>query len=63
MNVTEAVSNLVKDENGDLLTDSYKMWNRWKNYSSQLLDVLNVSDAKQAEVHTVESLTHNPSPF
>jgi hypothetical protein len=26
-------SNLVKDENGDLLADSHNILNRWKNYS------------------------------
>jgi hypothetical protein len=25
-------SNLVKDENGDLLTHSHNIFNRWKNY-------------------------------
>jgi hypothetical protein len=32
-------SNLVKDENGDLLADSHSIPNRWKNYFSQLLSV------------------------
>jgi hypothetical protein len=32
-------SNLVKDENGDLLADSHNILNRWKNYFSQLLNV------------------------
>jgi hypothetical protein len=27
-------TNLVKDENGDLLADSYTILNRWKNYFS-----------------------------
>jgi hypothetical protein len=31
-------SNLVKDGNGDLLADS-DIFNRWKNYFSQLLNV------------------------
>ncbi|PNF33805.1 hypothetical protein B7P43_G10012 [Cryptotermes secundus] len=30
-------SNLVKDENGDLLADSHNILNRWKNYFSHLL--------------------------
>jgi hypothetical protein len=29
-------SNLVNDENGDLLADSPNILNRWKNYFSQL---------------------------
>jgi hypothetical protein len=31
-------SNLVKDENGDLLADSHSILNRWKNYF-QLLNM------------------------
>jgi hypothetical protein len=31
MNV-RGVSNLVKDENGELLADSHNILNRWKNY-------------------------------
>jgi hypothetical protein len=46
----------VKDENGDLLADSHNILNRWKNYSSQLLNVYNVSDVRQIEVHTAEPL-------
>jgi hypothetical protein len=46
----------VKDENGDLLADSYNILNRWKNYFSQLLNVHNVNDDRQIEVHTAEPL-------
>jgi hypothetical protein len=35
--------------------------NRWKNYFSQLLNVHNVSDVRQIEVHTVEPLVPGPS--
>jgi hypothetical protein len=52
----------VKDENRDLLADSHSFLNRWKNYS-QLLNVHNVSDVRQVEVHTAESLVPGPSPF
>jgi hypothetical protein len=50
----------VKDENGDLLADSYNILNRWKNYFSQLLNVHNVSDVRQIEVHTAEPLVPGP---
>jgi hypothetical protein len=46
----------VKDEKGDLLADSHNILNRWKNYLSQLLNVHNVSDVRQMEVHTAEPL-------
>jgi hypothetical protein len=50
----------VKDENGDLLVNSHIL-NRWKNYFSQLLNVQNVSDVRQIEVHTTEPLVPGPS--
>jgi hypothetical protein len=51
----------VKDENGDLLVDSHNILNRWKNYFSQPLNVHNVSDVRQIEVHTAEPLVPGPS--
>jgi hypothetical protein len=54
-------NNLVKDENGDLLADSRNILNRWKNYFSQLLNVHNISDARQIEVHKAEPLVPGPS--
>jgi hypothetical protein len=49
-------NNLVKDENGDLVVDSLIILITWKNYFSQLLNVHNVSDVRQIEVHMTESL-------
>jgi hypothetical protein len=51
----------VKDENGDLFADSNNILNRWKNYFSQLLNVHNVSDVRQIEVHTAKPLVPGPS--
>jgi hypothetical protein len=51
----------VNDENGDLLADTYNILTRWKNYFSQLLNVHNVSDVRQIEVHTVEPFVPGPS--
>jgi hypothetical protein len=51
----------VKDENGDLLADSHNILNRWRNYFSQLLNVHNVSDDRQIEVHKAEPLVPGPS--
>jgi hypothetical protein len=53
-------SNLVKDENGDLLAD-FHVLSRWKNYFSHLLIVHNVSDVRQIEIHTAEPLVSDPS--
>jgi hypothetical protein len=46
-------SNLVKDENCDLLADSSNIVNRWKSYFSQFLNIHNV---RQIEIHTAEPL-------
>jgi hypothetical protein len=54
-------SNLVKDENGDLLADSHNILSSWKKYVSQLLNVHNVSDVRQTEIHTAEQLVPVPS--
>jgi hypothetical protein len=54
-------NNLVKDENGDLLADSHNILNKWKNNFSQLLNVNNVSDVRQTEVHKAEPLVPGPS--
>jgi hypothetical protein len=51
----------MKDENGDLLADSHNILNRWKNCFSQLLNVHNVSDVTQIEVHMAEPLIPGPS--
>jgi hypothetical protein len=44
----------VKDENGDLFADSHNILNT-------LLNVHNVSDVRQIEVHMAESLVPGPS--
>jgi hypothetical protein len=51
----------VKVENGELLADSHNNLNRRINYFSQLLNVQNVSDVRQIEVHTAEPLVPGPS--
>jgi hypothetical protein len=54
---------LVKDENGDFLADSHNILNRWKNYFSQLLNVHKVSDVRQKEIHTAETLVPDARTF
>jgi hypothetical protein len=50
----------VKDEIGDLLANSHNILNRYKNYFYKLLNVHNVSDVRQIEVHTEELLVSGP---
>jgi hypothetical protein len=40
-------NNLVMDENGDLLADSYSILNSWKNYFTQLLNVHNANNVSR----------------
>jgi hypothetical protein len=54
-------TNLVKDQNGDLLADSHNVVNRWKNYFCQLLNLHGVNDIRQTEMYTVEPLVPEPS--
>ncbi|PNF28089.1 hypothetical protein B7P43_G12263 [Cryptotermes secundus] len=56
-------SNLVKDENGDLLADSHNILNRWRNYFSQLLNVHRVSAVRHIEIHTAELTVPDLRPF
>lgn len=47
---------MVNNVNGDLLEYSYNILNVWKNNFCQLLGEHCVSDVKQKEIHTAESL-------
>jgi len=54
-------SNIVKDKKGDLVADSHSIVARWRNYFSQLFNVLGVKDVGQAEIHTAEPLVPEPN--
>ena len=49
-------TNIVKDEKGDLVADSYSIVARCTNYFAQLLNVHGVNDDRQIEIHTAEPL-------
>jgi hypothetical protein len=51
---------LLKDGNSDLLANPHNILNRWKNYFSH---ILRVSDVRQIEIHTAETLVPDPSLF
>jgi hypothetical protein len=51
----------VKDEKGDLVADSHSIMARWRNYFSQVLNVHEVSEVNQAEIHTAEPLVPEAS--
>ena len=53
----------VKDEKGELVADPHSLLERWRNYFSQLLNVHEDNDVRQAEIHTIEPLVPEPSAF
>ena len=46
-----------------MVTGSYSILARWRDYFSQLLNVHGVHDVRQTETHTVERLVPEPSAF
>jgi hypothetical protein len=56
-------TNLVKDENDDLLADSRSILNSWKNFICQLLNVRSVNNVRQTEMCKAEPLLPEPSCF
>jgi len=46
-----------------LVTDSNSILAWWRKYFSQLVNVHGVSDLRQREIHTAESLVPEPSAF
>jgi len=49
-------TNTVKDEKGDLVTDSRSILARRRNHLSQLLNVHGVNDARQTKIQTAQPL-------
>ena len=56
-------TNIQKDEQGDLLTESHSILARWRNHFSQLLNVHGVNDVRQTGIHTAEPTVSEPSTF
>ena len=56
-------TNIVKDEKGDFVADSHSILARWRNHLSQLLNIYEVNDVRQTELHTAEPLVSEPGAF
>ena len=56
-------TNIVKDDEVDLVADSHSILARWRNSFSQILNVHGVNDLRQTEIHTAEPLVPEPSAF
>jgi hypothetical protein len=54
---------IVMEEKGDLVADSHSIMARWRKYFSQLLNVHEVKDVRQAEIQTEEPLVPEPNAF
>jgi len=46
-----------------LVADSHSILARWRNHFSQLLNIREVNDIRQTEIHTAEPLVTKPSAF
>ena len=53
----------MKDENCDLVADSLSIFGWWRNYFFQFLNVHDVNDVRQTEIHTAGRLLPEPSVF
>jgi len=56
-------TNMVKDENSDVVTGSYSILAKWRNHFSHILNVHGVDDVRQTEIQTAEPLVSEPSTF
>ena len=54
-------TNIVQDEKGDIVTDFHSILARWRNHSSQLLNVYGINNVRQTEIPTTELLVLEPS--
>jgi len=54
-------TNIVKDDKGDLVADSYTILVRWSKFFCHVLNVHGVNDVKQTEIHTAELLVPESS--
>jgi hypothetical protein len=54
---------IVKDEKGDLVADFHNIMVRWRNYFSQLLNLHEFNEVREAEIHKAEQLVPEPNAF
>ncbi|PSN38709.1 hypothetical protein C0J52_19477 [Blattella germanica] len=57
----QARTNIITNENGDMLADAKSILNRWANYLNQLLNVHGEEDIKENNLQTAEVLVEEPS--
>jgi hypothetical protein len=52
---------IIKDENGNLLSDSQCVLNRWKKFFNQMLNVHGVDNVRWMAIHIAEPVVPEPS--
>jgi hypothetical protein len=52
--IYQLTTNIIKDENGNLLANSHSILNRWKNYFSQLLNVHGINYVKRTDKKNID---------
>jgi hypothetical protein len=57
----QPMTNIVKDENGNLLADPQSVLNRWENFFNHMLNIHGVHNVRQKDVQTAEPLVPEPS--
>jgi hypothetical protein len=62
-NLYQARTNIVKEVEGDLVTDIYSIVSKRRNNFPHLLNVHAFKGVRQLEVHTAEPLVPEPSAF
>jgi len=55
--------NVIKDDKGDLFTDSYSTVASWSKLCCQPLNAFEVSDVRQRDIHTADPVVPEPSAF
>ena len=56
-------TNILKDDQGDLVADSHSILARWRNHFCQLLNINGVKGVRQTELNTAEPLVPEQSAF
>jgi hypothetical protein len=56
-------TNIVKDDESDLVADSHSILVRGRNHFSQVLNIHGVNDIRHTELHTAAPIVPEPSAF
>ena len=63
MKVYQPITNIVKDDECDLVADSHSILARWRNHFCLLFKVRGINDFRQRKIHAAEPLAPEVSAF